>query len=953
MATNNIVITVSQTGAQGAGQAIAGIGTSAKSSQTAVDQLTSAMKALGATLAIEQLKEWSDVWTRATGLVNIFSKSQAETNLILSKLYDIANNTRQSLEGTVKAYHQMAISGAQLAASQNDILAVTNLVGQAFAIQATPTNVAKAAIIQLSHSFTEGIVRGRQFNALLIDSPRLLQVAADHIDGANGSVGKLRQIMLAGNLTSKDFFAALVKGAGDLQPLFDKTGKTFGQAFTILENAAIKYVGTLTQAGNVSTGFYQIAKLVADNIDILAKSLLALASPFILNGLIAVGAALKDIAIWALANPFVAIAGALVIATTAAILFKDQIIVNQDEQLTLGDYISAVGAVIADVFGTTGPQNVNIFKASFLGLIQFADDVKRKFLDLKATITGSASAVNATDSDSDRYAAFNRLIQQKIDLEGKIANINQKPSVIKYFLTGELEDYQQKLNTTIGLLGQAADDQKKLQTGVALDKPKTAASASTGGLLDDLTARAKLRRDQRAKDQADELKQQQEASKQLANPLGAGADFSTEKKGPKAPKDPLDNPYKLQQAYTGLLNKIQPLAGALEEYKNAEDILDHELAAGNITSARKAELLDLVNNHYRDILDPVGAYTRNLDRENQFLKLNSEEREVAQKLYTDEEALRKQGITLSDDIIAKLKEEIEANQELTRVTQVRDGIYKDMVNTSRQYADELTAIAQLQADPKTDISKLQSQVVTKGPNSDLFAGTQEAITANEQNYKDMYAYIDGLQRLSVISAQTASVARVRVFQQEQTNTLQGYSSFFGTLAQLRTADGKSGSKLAKAAAIAQATINTYTAATGAYASASAIPFVGWVLGPIAAAAAIAVGLQNVAQIRSQNTGYKDGGYTGNIGINSVAGPVHGQEYVMDAATTARIGVHNLDALRNGDIDVGKTAAVPVGVPQPQMGNVKVLLIDDQRRIGDYMQSDEGERIVMTHVNNQN
>jgi len=55
--------------------------------------------------------------------------------------------------------------------------------------------------------------------------------------------------------------------------------------------------------------------------------------------------------------------------------------------------------------------------------------------------------------------------------------------------------------------------------------------------------------------------------------------------------------------------------------------------------------------------------------------------------------------------------------------------------------------------------------------------------------------------------------------------------------------------LYKASAIVTATINTYQAATAAYMSASQIPFVGWIMGPVAAGAAIAAGLANIAAIK--------------------------------------------------------------------------------------------------------
>lgn len=64
--------------------------------------------------------------------------------------------------------------------------------------------------------------------------------------------------------------------------------------------------------------------------------------------------------------------------------------------------------------------------------------------------------------------------------------------------------------------------------------------------------------------------------------------------------------------------------------------------------------------------------------------------------------------------------------------------------------------------------------------------------------------------------------------------------------------------------------------------------------------------------RSSLLGFQTGGYTGNGGVSDIAGVVHGQEYVMDADTTRRIGVRNLDALRNGDVGLSNGASVRSG-----------------------------------------
>lgn len=68
-------------------------------------------------------------------------------------------------------------------------------------------------------------------------------------------------------------------------------------------------------------------------------------------------------------------------------------------------------------------------------------------------------------------------------------------------------------------------------------------------------------------------------------------------------------------------------------------------------------------------------------------------------------------------------------------------------------------------------------------------------------------------------------------------------------ANLKSALGEQ-SSIYKASAIATATIDTYKAATGAYAAMASIPYVGPVLGAVAAGAAIVAGLANVNAIRS-------------------------------------------------------------------------------------------------------
>ncbi|MUU04521.1 MAG: phage tail tape measure protein [Prevotella copri] len=85
--------------------------------------------------------------------------------------------------------------------------------------------------------------------------------------------------------------------------------------------------------------------------------------------------------------------------------------------------------------------------------------------------------------------------------------------------------------------------------------------------------------------------------------------------------------------------------------------------------------------------------------------------------------------------------------------------------------------------------------------------------------------------------------------------------------------------------IAQAIASIAMSAINAYASAAAIPTIGWTLAPIAAGMATAAGMIQLAAIKKQHqaeaAGYYEGGYTGGNRYRKEAGVVHEGEFVAN------------------------------------------------------------------------
>lgn len=130
-----------------------------------------------------------------------------------------------------------------------------------------------------------------------------------------------------------------------------------------------------------------------------------------------------------------------------------------------------------------------------------------------------------------------------------------------------------------------------------------------------------------------------------------------------------------------------------------------------------------------------------------------------------------------------------------------------------------------------------------------------------------------------------------------------------------------GFALFKKGAIAQLVTTQAEMAAASFASAAEIPVIGWLLAPIAYAAAWLQGAAAITSAAGVDVGFQKGGYTGDGPVNQVAGSVHGQEYVIDAPTTAAYGKDFFDQFTAGSM----IANASTGSQQSQMPAVEVNL----------------------------
>jgi hypothetical protein len=342
----------------------------------------------------------------------------------------------------------------------------------------------------------------------------------------------------------------------------------------------------------------------------------------------------------------------------------------------------------------------------------------------------------------------------------------------------------------------------------------------------------------------------------------------------------------LQKAQKALLDK-QPAIRA--EHDLLKDAVEKEGEAFKKAAEEYDHLLERIKgstDHTRDEARQLAEMTRDMGLTEEAIRKLAVAKTQDQAIAKDRLAVLADEIDWTGKLGDAYREQAAALRQLGAAKQnVKTGAEADLFNMGPgqrlRMQDQVNALKKAQEDPSfTGIDKSKGEM-------DLLRSVgidpeQMTIGLNTQ-LEQMRLYYDQLRvwredgTISQMAAdQAIAQNRVRMNQLQ----LQGASDMFGALATLANSSNKKLSAIGKAAAMADATIQGILAVQKALAS-----------GPppwnyITAAAVGIAAAANVAKIAGVK-GFKNGGYTGDVGMNDVAGVTHGREFVVNAQATAK------------------------------------------------------------------
>ena len=240
--------------------------------------------------AIRGTSRLADEYTNLDNRLRLVTRSEAEQVAVRERLTSISHATRTELASNAALYARLALAAQESGRSQQDLLAVTELLNKQVAIGGNTSSEAAAGLTQFAQGLASGRLQGDELRSvlenlqgvsagLLVGFRRLRQQGQISFDVTRGNI---RDLAAEGKLSADLLLDAILASADDTNRKFTQVDITISGALTNIGTAALTAVGGLDQALGVSA-------TLADSLNNIAQGRLDEGFGFLDEALVAGG----------------------------------------------------------------------------------------------------------------------------------------------------------------------------------------------------------------------------------------------------------------------------------------------------------------------------------------------------------------------------------------------------------------------------------------------------------------------------------------------------------------------------------------------------------------------------------------------------------------------------------------------------------------------------------------
>ena len=182
--------------------------------------------------------------------------SGARAEASLDAILQVARLTGTSIDTVASAFSRYTLAAQEIGATTGEVETLTQTILQLGVIGGGTQQELSAGAQQLGQSLAKGVLNGDELRSVMENMPLVAKAIAD---GLGVSVGKLKEMGAAGELTSRKVFDALLSGADEANAKFETMPLTIERASTRMTNAlsiTLAKINEITGASRIFAGVF-------------------------------------------------------------------------------------------------------------------------------------------------------------------------------------------------------------------------------------------------------------------------------------------------------------------------------------------------------------------------------------------------------------------------------------------------------------------------------------------------------------------------------------------------------------------------------------------------------------------------------------------------------------------------------------------------------------------------
>lgn len=189
----------------------------------------------------------SDEMTQIRARLDAINDGHQTTLELQEMIFQSAQRARGEYKMTMDIVSKLGAQAKNAFASNQETIAFAENLNKLFTISGTSAQGVESVMYNLTQAMASGVLRGQDLNAVMANTPQLVQIIADYMDAP---IGQIRKLAEEGQLSADVVKNALISASDDITKEFENMPMTFSQIGVSLKNQFINSIEPALQRLN-------------------------------------------------------------------------------------------------------------------------------------------------------------------------------------------------------------------------------------------------------------------------------------------------------------------------------------------------------------------------------------------------------------------------------------------------------------------------------------------------------------------------------------------------------------------------------------------------------------------------------------------------------------------------------------------------------------------------------